>query len=166
GINVAEIALTTDAYGAGNPGFGVFVAFSAGGILIGNVVALWFIERFTVYGGYRISFLVTAAGVAICAISPNLAIGCFGAIIFGIGKGIGLVCNMTLIQQVVSDERRRQVFTVLGSLGQTFTLIGTRAAGPLTESVGPRLMWGISAGLLVIGFLHTLLLVRARRSEG
>ena len=31
GINVAEIVLTTEAYGAGNPGFGVFVAFSAGG---------------------------------------------------------------------------------------------------------------------------------------
>ena len=51
GINVAEIVLTTDAYGAGDVGFGVFVAFSAGGILIGSVVAVWFIERLTVYGG-------------------------------------------------------------------------------------------------------------------
>ena len=165
GINVAEIALTTNAYGAGNPGFGVFVAFSAGGILIGNVVAFWFIERLTVYGGYRTSFLVTATGVAICAISPNLALGCVGALIFGIGNGIGLVCNMTLIQQVVSDERRGQVFAVLGSLVQTFTLIGTLAAGPLTESVGPRLMWGISAGLLVIGFLNTVVLSALRRSK-
>jgi MFS family permease len=165
GINVAEIALTTNAYGAGNPGFGVFVAFSAGGILIGNVVAFWFIERLTVYGGYRTSFLVTAAGVAICAISPNLALGCVGAVIFGIGNGIGLVCNMTLIQQVVSDERRGQVFAVLGSLVQTFTLIGTLAAGPLTESVGPRLMWGISAGLLLIGFLNTVVVSALRRSK-
>ena len=39
GINVAEIVLTTDAYGAGNVGFGVFVAFSAAGIVIGNFVA-------------------------------------------------------------------------------------------------------------------------------
>ena len=61
---------------------------------------------------------------------------------------------MTLIQQVVSDERRGQVFAVLGSLVQTFTLIGTLAAGPLTETVGPRLMWGISAGLLVLGFVN------------
>ncbi len=130
GINVAEIVLTTDAYGAGDTGFGVFVAFSAAGILIGNVVAMWFIERLTVYGGYRASFLVTAAGVAICAVSPNLAIGCVGAVIFGVGNGIGLVCNVTLIQQVVSDERRGQIFAVLGSLVQTFTLIGTLAAGP------------------------------------
>jgi MFS family permease len=141
------------------------VAFSAAGILLGNVLAFWFIERLTVYGGYRASFLVTALGVAICAVSPNLAIGCVGALIFGIGNGIGLVCNMTLIQQVVSDERRGQVFAVLGSMVQTFTLVGTLVAGPLTESVGPRQMWGISAGLLVLGFVNIVILSAVRRSR-
>ncbi len=166
GVNVAEIVLTTDAYGAGNVGFGVFVAFSAAGILIGNVAAFWFIERLTVYGGYRASFLVTAAGVAICAVSPNLAIGCIGALIFGVGNGIGLVCNVTLIQQVVSDDRRGQIFAVLGSLVQMFTLIGTLAAGPITVAVGPRLMWGISAALLLIGYLNAVLVSALRRSRG
>ena len=166
GINVAEIVLTTDAYGAGNVGFGIFVAFSAAGILIGNVGAFWFIERLTVYGGYRASFLVTAAGVAICAVSPNLAIGCIGAVIFGIGNGIGLVCNVTLIQQVVSDERRGQIFAVLGSLVQTFTLLGTLAAGPITVAVGPRWMWGISAALLVVGYLNAVVVSSLRRSPG
>ena len=165
GINVAEIVLTTEGYGAGNTGFGVFVAFSAGGILIGNVVAMQFIQRLTVYGGYRASFLITAAGVGICAVSPNLAIGCVGAVIFGMGNGIGLVCNMTLIQQVVSDDRRGQVFAVLGSLVQTFMLIGTLAAGPVTVAIGPRLMWGISAALLVVGYLNTIVLAAVRRSK-
>ena len=168
GINVAEIVLTTDAYGAGSTGFGVFVAFSAAGILLGNVAAVWFIERLTVYGGYRASFLVTAVGVAICAVSPNLAIGCVGALIFGIGNGIGLVCNVTLIQQVVSDDRRGQIFAVLGSLVQTFTLVGTLAAGPVTEAVGPRLMWGISAALLVLGYVNAVVVsaIRSTREPG
>jgi DHA3 family macrolide efflux protein-like MFS transporter len=165
GINVAEIVLTTEAYGAGNPGFGVFVACSAGGILIGNVVAVSFISRLTVYGGYRASFLVTAAGVALCAVSPNLAIGCVGAVIFGIGNGIGLVCNVTLIQQVVGDNMRGQIFAVLGSLVQTFTLIGTLAAGPITEAVGPRAMWAISAALLVVGFLNAVVVSAFRRGR-
>ncbi len=162
GINVAEIVLTTDAYGSGNVGFGVFVAFSAAGILVGNIVAFWFISRLTVYGGYRMSFLITAAGVAICAVSPNLTIGCIGAVVFGAGNGIGLVCNITLIQQVVSDERRGQIFAVLGSLVQTFTLIGTLIAGPLTESVGPRIVWGISATLLVVGYVNASIVSRRR----
>lgn len=163
GINVAEIVLTTEAYGAGNPGFGLFVACSAAGIVIGNVAAMPFIERLTVHGGYRASFLITAVGVAICAVSPGLAIGCVGAVIFGAGNGIGLVCNITLIQQVVSDDRRGQIFAVLGSLVQTFTLVGTLAAGPITEAVGPRLMWGISAALLVLGFGNAVALSAVRR---
>lgn len=166
GVNVAEIVLTTEAYGVGGPGFGIFVACSAAGILIGNVVAFWFIDRLSVYGGYRASFLITAAGVALCAVSPTLAIGCIGAVAFGIGNGIGLVCNITLIQQVVSDDRRGQIFAVLGSLVQTFTLVGTLLAGPITDAVGPRTMWGISAALLIAGFLNAVVVsaVRATRA--
>ncbi len=164
GINVAEIVLTTDAYGAGNVGFGIFVAFSAAGIVLGNVLAMWFIDRLGVYGGYRTSFLVTAAGVIVCAVSPGLALGCVGALVFGIGNGIGLVTNMTLIQQVVSDDRRGQIFAVLGSLVQTFTLIGTILAGPLTEAVGPRMVWGISAALLIVGYLNAILVSAVRRT--
>jgi len=165
GVNVAEIVLTTEAYGVGSFGFGIFVACSAAGILIGNVVAFWFIDRLTVYGGYRASFLITAAGVAVCAVSPTLALGCIGAVAFGIGNGIGLVCNITLIQQVVSDDRRGQIFAVLGSLVQTFTLVGTLLAGPITDAIGPRAMWGISAALLVGGFLNAVIVSAVRATK-
>jgi len=162
GVNVAEIVLTTHAYGVGSVGFGIFVACFAAGIVVGNVVAMQFIERLTVFGGYRASFLVTAAGAALCAVSPGLALGCVGAVIFGVGNGIGLVCNMTLIQQVVSDDRRGQIFAVLGSLVQMFTLVGTLIAGPVTVAVGPRWMWGISAGLLVLGYFNAVMLAAVR----
>jgi MFS family permease len=167
GINVAEIVLTKEAYGAGNVGFGIFVAFSAAGIVIGNFAAGSIVERLTVYGGYRASFLITAVGVAICAVSPGIVLGCVGAVIFGAGNGIGLVCNITLIQQVVSDDRRGQIFAVLGSLVQTFTLLGTLAAGPLTDLLGPRPIWGLSAGLLVVGYMNAVVVtgLQARRDR-
>jgi MFS family permease len=72
---------------------------------------------------------------------------------------------VTLIQQVVPDNWRGQIFAVLGSLVMTFTLIGTLAAGPITEAIGPRLMWGISATLLVIGFFNVVLISAWRRSR-
>jgi MFS family permease len=73
---------------------------------------------------------------------------------------------MTLIQQVVADNMRGQVFAVLGSLVQTFTLIGTLAAGSITEAVGPRMMWGISAALLLVGFLNAVVVSALRHSRG
>jgi MFS family permease len=169
GINVAEIVLAqskTEGYGTGPLGFGIFVAASAVGALVGTVAAKGFIERLGVYGGYRLSFLVTAAGVVLCAVSPGLVIGCVGAVIYGVGNGVGLVCNMTLIQQVVPDARRGQIFAVLGSLVQAFTLVGTLAAGPVTDVVGPRLTWGISAILLTVGYINAVVVtsLRARRA--
>ncbi len=165
GINVAEIVLAKSAsqgYGTGSLGFGIFVAASALGAVIGSVVAKGFIDRLGVYGGYRLSFLVTAAGVVICAVSPGLTLGCVGAVIYGVGNGVGLVCNVTLIQQVVPDNRRGQIFAVLGSLVQTFTLLGTLAAGPVTAAIGPRLTWGISAALLTLGYLNAVIVTGFR----
>jgi hypothetical protein len=72
---------------------------------------------------------------------------------------------VTLIQQVVPDRRRGQIFAVLGSLVQTFTLAGTLAAGPVTEAVGPRLTWGISAVLLTVGYLNAVLVTSLRASR-
>jgi predicted MFS family arabinose efflux permease len=170
GINVAEIVLaksSNQGYGTGSLGFGIFVAASALGAVVGSVLAKGFIDRLGVYGGYRLSFLVTAAGVIVCAVSPGLTIGCVGALVYGVGNGVGLVCNVTLIQQVVPDNRRGQIFAVLGSLVQTFTLLGTLAAGPVTAAIGPRLTWGISAGLLVLGYVNAVFVTsfRDRRLE-
>ncbi|MBM3679542.1 MAG: MFS transporter, partial [Actinobacteria bacterium] len=106
GINVSEISLARDAYGTGNVGFGILVALAAAGLVAGNLGAAWFIDRVGVYGGYRMSFLVTALGICICAASPGLAIGCVGSVIYGIGNGAGLVCNVTLIQRIVPDASR------------------------------------------------------------
>ena len=110
---------------------------------------------------------MTAVGVVICAVSPGLEIGCVGAVIYGVGNGVGLVCNVTLIQQVVPDARRGQIFAVLGSLVQTFTLLGTLAAGPVTATIGPRLTWGISAALLGLGYVNAVIVtsLRARREK-
>jgi MFS family permease len=173
GINVAEIVLAksqTQVYGTGSLGFGIFVAASALGALVGTVAAKGFMERLGMYGAYRASFLVTAAGVVVCALSPGLAIGCAGAVAYGVGNGVGLVCNITLIQKMVPDERRGQIFAVLGSLVRTFTLVGTLAAGPIIVAIGPRLTWGASAALLTVGYVNavavTSLSARRERRAG
>lgn len=162
GINVSEISLALDSYGTDELGFGILVAVAAAGIVIGNLAAGWFIERVGVYGGYRLSFLVTAFGVFVCAAAPGLVIGCVGSAIYGLGNGVGLVCNVTLIQRVVPDARRGQIFAVLGSLVMTFTLIGTLAAGPVTEALGPRLVWVLAGAILVVGWLNSVVITRRR----
>jgi MFS family permease len=164
-INLAEIFLATKAYHSGYIGFVVLAALTSVGATFGTTLAKPSIERIGVYGAYRASFLVTAGGVLMCALSPGLAIGCIGGVIYGVGNGVGLVCNVTLIQQVVPDVRRGQIFAVLGSLVQTFTLLGLVAAGPLTDAIGPRFVFTGSAALLALGYLNAVVVtsLRARR---
>jgi MFS family permease len=164
-INLSEIVLARHAYDTSYLGYGILAATASIGALVGSVFAKPFISRLSIYGGYRASFLVTAAGVLICAVSPGLVIGCVGAVIYGVGNGVGLVCNLTLIQQIVPDHRRGQIFAVLGSLVQTFTLLGLIVAGPLTDALGPRLVWGVSSALLAVGYLNAVIVtsLRARR---
>lgn len=165
GINVAEISLARDAYGTSNIGFGILVAFAAAGIVVGNLTAGWFIDRVGVYGGYRLSFLVTALGVFVCAASPGLVGGSVGSVVYGLGNGVGLVCNMTLIQRVVPDAHRGQIFAVLGSLVMTFTLVGTLGAGPVSAALGPRLTWTLAGAILLFGWVNSFAVAR-RRSVG
>lgn len=162
GINVAEISLARDAYGTSDLGFGILVAVAAAGIVTGNLLAGWSIERIGVYGAYRLSFLVTGLGVLVCAAAPGLVVGCVGSVVYGLGNGVGLVCNITLIQRVVPDAGRGQIFAVLGSLVMTFTLIGTLAAGPVSEALGPRLTWTLAAGILAVGWINSLVVTRRR----
>jgi len=166
-MNLSEIFLAKNAYHTSYLGYGVLAATASVGALAGSVLAKPGIARLGVYGAYRASFLVTAAGVAICAVSPGLALGCVGSVIYGVGNGVGLVCNVTLIQQVVPDARRGQIFAVLGSLVQTFTLFGLLAAGPLTAAIGPRPMWVVSAGLLAVGYVNAVVVtsLRTRRER-
>ena len=166
-INLSEIVLARHAYHTSYLGYGILAATASVGALVGSVLAKSFIRRLGVYGAYRASFLVTAAGVAVCAVSPGLALGCVGSVIYGVGNGVGLVCNVTLIQQVVPDARRGQIFAVFGSIVQTFTLIGLVAAGPLTNAIGPRLIWGVSAALLAVGYVNAVIVtsLRARRER-
>jgi MFS family permease len=100
--------------------------------------------------------------VFVCAAAPDIVVGCVGSVIYGIGNGVGLVCNVTLIQRVVPDARRGQIFAVLGSLVMTFTLVGTLAAGPVTEALGARLTWTVAGAILVVGWLNSVILTRRR----
>lgn len=148
--NVSEVLLAKNAngYGTGNLGFAVFVAASGAGIVLGNLAASWVIERVGAYWGYVVSFTILGVGIGACAASPNIEIGSAMAVVYGIGNGVGLVCNVTLIQEAVEDRMRGRTFAFLGTLVQLSMLVGMVAAGPFTNHYGPRWTWAAASAIL------------------
>lgn len=154
--NVSEVLLAQNGngYGAGYIGLAVFVAASGAGIVIGNLAASWVIDRVGAYWGYVVSFTVLAIGIGACAVSPNVEVGSVMAVVYGIGNGVGLVCNVTLIQEAVEDRMRGRTFAFLGTLVQLSMLVGMVVSGPFTNHYGPRWTWVAAAGILAFAALN------------
>jgi MFS family permease len=164
GINVAEISFARDALDAGDFGFGLLIGASGLGLVLGSFFAGTLVERHplaTVYGG-SIGLLALAAGAA--AISPVIWVAAAFMVAVGVGNGVAVVCNALFVQRGAPDEFRGRAFTIIMSSNYAVLGVAMAAAGLLTDAVGPRWVWGLSA--LFAGLAAVLGFWLAPRGEG
>jgi MFS family permease len=164
GINVAEISFAKDALDAGDFGFGLLIGASGLGLVLGSFFAGTLVERHplaSVYGG-SIGLLAAAAGAA--AGSPVIWIAAALMVAVGFGNGVAVVCNALFVQRGAPDELRGRAFTIIMSSNYAVLGVAMAAAGLLTDAVGPRWVWALSA--LFAGLAAVLAFWLAPRGEG
>ena len=146
----AQIFLAKDTFDAGTFGYGLIFGSIGLGLAIGSYAAGTWIERRSVGNVYATSILLLAAGVAGAALAPNVwvALPCF--VVMGVGNGTAVVCNSLLVQQATTDEIRGRVFTVIMSINYAVYGLGFVVAGPLTDAVGARWIFGGVAVVLAV----------------
>jgi MFS family permease len=156
----AQIFLAKDAFSAGDFGYGLIFGCLGLGLAIGSFGAGTWVERRSVGNVYAASILLLAVGVAAAAVSPNVwvSLPCF--VLAGIGNGTAVVCNSLLVQRGTEDEIRGRVFTVIMSVNYAVYGLGFLVAGPLTDSVGPRWVFGGVAIVLAFASLVAYALAR------
>jgi MFS family permease len=138
----AQVFLAKDSFNAGDFGYGLIFGCIGLGLAVGSFGAGTWVERRSVGTVYAASILLQAAGVAAAAVAPNVwfSLPCF--VLAGIGNGIAVVCNSLLVQRGAPDAIRGRVFTVIMSVNYAVYGLGFVIAGPLTDSVGPRWVFG------------------------
>jgi MFS family permease len=96
---------------------------------------------------------------------PNVwaALPCF--VLSGIGNGVAVVCNSLLVQRGASDDVRGRVFTVIMSVNYAAYGIAVLVAGPLTDSYGPRWVYGVVGLVLLFASLVAYVLAREEVPE-
>jgi MFS family permease len=155
-VNVSEIALAKVSFNSGSFGFGLMWTASGVGMVIGTLVAAgWLAARglALVYGG---ALALMGFGTAAAAGSPNVWVAIVALAIAGAGNGAAVVYNSLLVQRGAPDNLRGRVFTTI--MSANFALLGLSmiAAGPLTDAIGARWVYGIAAALYiaaaVVGF--------------
>jgi MFS family permease len=163
-VNVAEVFLARQAYGAGDLGFGLLWAGTGIGLVIGGLAAPGLIERDL--GAAYVWFLALfAIGVACAAVAPNVWIGMSAMVLAGIGNGAAIVGNITLVQRGAPDRVRGRVFTLLMSAGYGVLGISFVVAGPVTNAIGPRWTYALAAGGIAVASGLARMLVRGVEAQ-
>jgi MFS family permease len=165
GVNVAEVVLAKEVFSAGDFGYGVLVAATGLGLVIGSLFGgSWIAQRGPAVP-YGVSISLMALGFGAAAAAPNVWVAALVVIAAGAGNGVAVITNALLVQRGAPDRLRGRAFTVVMSVGYGVLGIGMVVAGPLTNAIGARAVWGISAGLTAVGALVGYVLVRGVTSE-
>jgi MFS family permease len=160
GINVAEVFLAKDVFDAGDFGFGLLVGATGLGLVLGSLGAGSLLDRHPVARVYPGSIFIVALAVAAGAVAPNVWIAAACVLVVGAANGVAVVCNALLVQRGSPDSLRGRVFTVLMSSSFAVLALGMVLAGPLTDAIGPRWVWGAAAALAALSAMLALLMTR------
>jgi MFS family permease len=160
GVSVAEVVLAKDVFDAGDAGYGLMLSAMGIGLVLGGYLSGSWIDLHGVRGVYSTSIAVMALGIGAVAAAPGVWVAAGLLVIAGFGNGSALVCNAVLIQRGVADALRGRAFTLAMSASFGALGLGMVASGPLTDSMGPREVWGIAAGLLLAAAPLSLALTR------
>ena len=144
-VNVAEIALAKDVFDGGDFGFGLLVAVSGVGLVAGAAGAAPALERRKLNAVYASGFALMGIGVALAAAAPSLWVALVFVFAYGVGNGGANVCNPLLVQLGAPDELRGRAFTLIMSVNFAVLGLAMAAAGPLTNAIGARWVWGVGA---------------------
>ena len=160
GVNVAEVVLAKEAFGAGDFGYGLLVGATGVGLALGSLVAGSLLDRRAIGTVYATSIGLVALGMFGAAASPNVWVAAACVVVLGTGNGAAVVCNALLVQRGAPDALRGRAFTLLMSSNYVVLGIGMIAAGPLTDEVGPRMVWAVAGALSAVAAIVGLILGR------
>ena len=142
-VNVASFPLSVD-LGGGATGFGAMTGLLGGGGLLGAALA----ARALRAGPVRVltaAFAAGAAGIALAAGAPVLAVCLVGMAVAGAGRGVGDVAETTLIQSRSADAVRSRVFAAQDGAAHVAFSVSAFGGGLLVELLGARGAFGVAA---------------------
>jgi MFS family permease len=165
GVNVSEYFLATKVFKGGDFGYGLLVGATGLGLVAGSLFGGSWVSQRGLAIPYAVSIGLMALGFGAAALAPNVWVAALVVIAAGAGNGVAVVTNALLVQRGAPDRLRGRAFTVVMSVGYAVLGLGMVVAGPLTNAIGARAVWGISAGLTALGAIVGLALVRGVTPE-
>jgi MFS family permease len=163
--DVAEVELAKVAFDAGNFGFGLLMAASGLGLILGSLGAAWATARWGMAIAYAGSIGLMSIGLAVTAVVPTVWVGAVFVVAFGLGNGIAVVANSLLVQRGTPDHLRGRAFTLAMSLTYSALFIGMLIGGFISDAYGARWAWGVAAIVAGVAAVASYALARGIPAE-
>jgi len=160
GVQVSGVFLAKDSLDGGDFGFGLLMASSGLGLMLGSLIGGLWIERQSMAVAYGSAIALMAVGLALAAVAPTIWVAVVFVAGMGFGNGIAGVCNPVLVQRGAPDRLRGRAFTVIMSVNAAALGLALAGAGPLTDAVGARWVFGFAAAVTAAAALLGWLLAR------
>jgi MFS family permease len=160
-INVAEVVFAKDSLGTGNGGYGVLVAASGVGLLLGSLAAPFVVGSITLRTLYGGTIAVMALGWTLASLAPALWVALPLVVVGALGNGLAIVCNQLLIQRGAPDAMRGRALAVLMSSTYATLALAMAAAGPLTNALGARTVWMLAGAVYLCASFVAFAMTRA-----
>jgi MFS family permease len=169
GINVAEVVLAKVAFAggeiSGDVAFGLLWAASGLGLLVGSLYAPRWLELRGILLVYTGAIALMGFGALAAGLSPNVWVALPSMALGGAGNGAAVVYNSLLVQRGAPDELRGRAFTVIMSSNFAVLGLGMVVAGLLTDAVGARWVFAVSAAFAGLAAVAAYLFLRSAPTD-
>lgn len=158
-MNVGDPLLAKNVLHAGNAGFATLKVVIGVGLVLGTVLSG---PRGRPVASMRISYFralgITALGIAIMSVSPDLSVALLGCIVLGAGNGLAVTRHLQLIQLTVPENLIGRINGLLNAAEAAAFVTAFVLAGAAVTLLGVRETFAISAAgvfaAAAIGYLR------------
>jgi predicted MFS family arabinose efflux permease len=155
-----EIVYAKETLGAGNSGYGVFLASWGIGMVAGSVMFAA-ARRISLQPLLLASTLAVGISYLAMSVAESLLFASLVAAVGGVGNGVQWVSIISAIQGETADDYQARVVGLLESLAAVMPGLGFAIGGVLTEILGPRASFLVAgAGIVVVAAVAVPMLGR------
>jgi MFS family permease len=137
-FNVAEPLFATETLGVGGSGFGLLVASTGGGFVVGSLLGAAGGELPVLRRRYLQGMFLAGIGVLATGVAPGLVIAVLTFGLAGFGNGLLLVHERVLFNRVVPDHLQGRMFAVSDTAASWAFGLSYLCAGPVLSAIGVR----------------------------
>ncbi len=149
-MNVAELVLATEEFGAGGTGLAILVSAYGIGLIGGALMGARDEDDAGLRRRYLLGLGLLAGGLLGSAAAPTLALACITFAVTGAGNGLYVVCDRVLLQRLIPARLHGRAFGLLDSVDSWGFGAAVVLGGVLASTSGSRATFAIAGAASVV----------------